>query len=199
MGFDKFESDRLRGAFDGVFAIAATILVLELEVPVVEGTLERAELREIGLNIAQWLVSFIVTFVFWHEFHWIFRSAREFDIRLVVIVALEMACISLVPFASKVLNASDAHLIGSLFYITVMGSNVLLLTLANSIIIGAPHLHSTENADVHLRARRNLQMGIFTGVITASIVVTVMHDPWLGVLFWGLAPVLIALRTRSIQ
>lgn len=62
---------RLEFLWDGIFAIAMTILVLELRVPEISDRRSSAELlRRLGHDASvfgSWLLSFIVLSVFWNN------------------------------------------------------------------------------------------------------------------------------------
>ncbi len=102
------ETGRLEAFSDGVFAIAMTLLVLELKVPhVAEG--ERASIRALSTSLLrQWpsyvalLTSFFTVLIMWVHHHTIFKLARRADARLLFANGFLLMLVSLVPFPTAV-------------------------------------------------------------------------------------------------
>jgi uncharacterized membrane protein len=103
------ETGRLEAFSDGVFAIAITLLVLELKVPhVAEG--ERASIRGLSTSLLrQWpsyvalLTSFFTVLIMWVHHHAIFKLTRRTDARLLFANGFLLMVISVVPFPTAVL------------------------------------------------------------------------------------------------
>jgi uncharacterized membrane protein len=121
--------NRLEALSDGVFAIAMTLLVLELRVPEVEGT-SLAELPSrimvLWPRFLSYALSFVVLGIYWighhNQFHYIKRSNRTF----MWITILFLMCVSFIPFATALLGTYTQQPIAT----TIYGSTLVATGLA---------------------------------------------------------------------
>lgn len=97
--------NRLETLVDGVFAIAMTILVLELRAPDTLGAGGLAGgLTALGSRFATFVISFIVLGVYWFAHHQIFHFVLRVNRTLVWLNILFLLGIALVPFAASVMG-----------------------------------------------------------------------------------------------
>lgn len=99
-------TSRLEAFSDGVFAIAITLLVLEIKVPHFEGpptssSLTDALLREWPAYLAL-VTSFFTVLIMWVHHHIVFRLVQRADVRLLFVNGLLLLFISVVPFPTAV-------------------------------------------------------------------------------------------------
>ena len=119
--------NRLETLVDGVFAIAMTILVLELRAPQTLGPGGLAQgLVDLGSRFATFLISFIVLGVYWFAHHQVFHFVLRVNRTLVWLNILFLMGIALVPFAASVMGAYTNDPIALSLYGGVLG---LLATL----------------------------------------------------------------------
>jgi hypothetical protein len=99
-----YETGRLEAFSDGVFAIAITLLVLEIAVPHVEhdASLTNA-LLDLWPSYFGYAVSFITIGVMWINHHHMFKDIERVDHGLLALNLLLLICISFVPFPTAVL------------------------------------------------------------------------------------------------
>jgi TMEM175 potassium channel family protein len=98
---------RLEAFSDGVFAIAITLLVLEIRVPD-EAAVARAgslfaALRALWPSYAGYAISFLVIGIMWANHHAMFRYIRRCDRNLLLINVLFLMCVSFLPFPTAVM------------------------------------------------------------------------------------------------
>jgi uncharacterized membrane protein len=95
-------AQRLTALADGVFAIAMTLLVLELAVPVV--TEEGADLGELLLEMwpefLMYALGFLVLGVYWIIHHMIFESIERYDTTLAWLNIIYLMFAALIPFVT---------------------------------------------------------------------------------------------------
>jgi len=119
--------NRLETLVDGVFAIAMTILVLELRAPQTLGPGGLAQgLVDLGSRFATFVISFIVLGVYWFAHHQVFHFVLRVNRTLVWLNILFLMGIALVPFAASVMGAYTNDAIALSLYGGVLG---LLATL----------------------------------------------------------------------
>ena len=97
--------DRVVALTDGVFAIIVTILVLEIKVP---SNLNHDSLRdvleELRPTVVAWVISFLITGMYWVAHRDLFARVRVVNRDLVWLNLLFLLPASLIPFAASVLG-----------------------------------------------------------------------------------------------
>lgn len=96
---DEKETARIEAFSDGVFAIAITLLILELKVPhgLATSDLRRALLDE-WPSYGAYLVSFATIGIMWINHHRLFSLIRRVDHVLLILNGLLLLTVSVVPF-----------------------------------------------------------------------------------------------------
>jgi uncharacterized membrane protein len=102
------ETNRLEAFSDGVFAIAITLLVLEIKVP--PGEALGLGLLQLWPSYLAYAISFIVIGAIWVNHHAMFDSIVRADQRLLLLNTLHLMFIAFLPFPTAVLaEAFHAH------------------------------------------------------------------------------------------
>jgi uncharacterized membrane protein len=128
---NEIEFARIVAFSDGVFAIAITLLVLQLGVErgVSNGELGKALLDE-RQDLFAYAISFAVIGRFWLVHHRFFGDVTGFDGRLIVLNLFYLAWIVLIPFSSQILGdhggAEAAVILYAINLVGVILSGVLL-------------------------------------------------------------------------
>lgn len=107
---DAKETARVEAFSDGVFAIAITLLILELKVPRGLGVAElRHALIEEWPSYAAYFVSFATIGIMWVSHHWLFTLIRRVDHPLLLLNGLLLLTISVMPFPTALMAEYLAH------------------------------------------------------------------------------------------
>jgi len=98
------DTSRLEAFSDGVFAIAITLLIIEVGVPSLEegGSLAHA-LRDLWPSYFGFVLSFVTIGIMWANHHAMFRDIERADHVMVVLNIGLLLCISFIPFPTAVL------------------------------------------------------------------------------------------------
>jgi uncharacterized membrane protein len=117
----QFSKARLEMLCDGIFAIAMTLLVLELKPPDLPRQASSAEilhaLREHGLAFIGFGLSFLLAGQFWILHHVSFNYLRRANRPLALLTIPFLMFVSLLPFSTSMLTAfSLRQPVGLLFY-----------------------------------------------------------------------------------
>ena len=103
-----FEKNRLEALADGIFAVALTLLVLDIKLPekAVFGSNDELWRRLIDLerHFAIYVISFVVIGMYWISHHIQFHFIRYTDRRLIWINLLYLLLISFVPFTTDLVG-----------------------------------------------------------------------------------------------
>ena len=93
---------------DAVFAIAITLLVVDLRVPDVVGN-AADEIANSKDKILSFTISFLVIGLFWMGHHRLFRYVTALDRRLIFLNLLFLGTIAFLPFPTALLFAGNTH------------------------------------------------------------------------------------------
>jgi len=136
----KFQLDRIALFSDAVFAIAITLLVIEIKVPSV--SIDRAlfdhefshALREMTPEFIGFFISFIVIGNYWRAHHTIFGYVTDYNRKLITINTWFLLTIVCMPFTTAMMS-KYIFLKPYVFYcINVIGSGLIQLWLWHYII-----------------------------------------------------------------
>ncbi len=109
------EYDRVLFFSDAIFAIAITLLVIDIRVPGIAGS--AAELRAAKYNILSFGISFAVIGLFWMGHHSIFRYITVLDRPLIAINLVFLGIIAFLPYPTSLLGSGNsADRVATIFY-----------------------------------------------------------------------------------
>lgn len=94
--------DRLLTFSDGVFAIAVTLLVLDLQQPIVSHGLWHAVLGE-WPEYLSYMLSFVIIGIVWAQHHLMFQYIRRTDHLFILINVIFLMWVAVVPFPTAIL------------------------------------------------------------------------------------------------
>ena len=129
------DTDRLEAFSDGVFAIAITLLILEVRVPGGQHTLAH-RLGQAWPGYLGYAISFTVIGIMWANHHVVFRLIARADHLIVLANLLFLLFVAFIPFPTKVLGdelghgtSADKHtavvFYGAVFTVTAITYNLL--------------------------------------------------------------------------
>ena len=131
---------------DGVFAIAITLLILNVEVPDVHpetGAQLRHELADTWPDLLSYFIGFYVIGKFWLGHHQLFGSLRALDWRLTNANLLYLAFIALLPFPTGILGDHGSVSVAVVIFalavsLAGLGETLLLWMALRSGLAGPP-------------------------------------------------------------
>jgi TMEM175 potassium channel family protein len=135
------DRDRIVNLSDGVFAIAITLLILDIRVPDIPENLVASELP--GQLLSLWpkylgyFLSFVGISTFWMIHHSIFRPITDYDRPLLYLNFLFLMLVAFVPFPTSLLGEYGNHQLPVAVYAATLAVGRLLLT--------ALHWYSTKD------------------------------------------------------
>jgi len=164
---------RLEALSDGVFAIAMTLLVLDIKLPEITSR-EPARLFQAFRTLGPAFLSFALTFVlagaFWYLHHVTFHNTRYITRGLAMINVIFLMFVSLLPFSTSVLpRLGLGNSIGQAVYF----ANQLALAVVLNVIwwfAGKHKLLVTPIADPQARFMIGLQPFCYAGAIGMAFV-----------------------------
>lgn len=193
------ETGRLEAFSDGVFAIAITLLVLELKVPslgdigsgVTSATLGAALAKAWPSYIA-FVTSFFTILTMWVHHHIIFRLVRRSDSMLLYANGFMLLLITAVPFPTAVLAQylrTPAAPMACTFYAGLFVLISISFRLVLSSVLRKGVVSPNASAATLERLRRNYRLGSPLYILAT---VTAPWLPWLSLaictglwIFWA--------------
>jgi uncharacterized membrane protein len=160
---NEIEFSRIVAFSDGVFAIAITLLVLNLNVPddVRNGEFGAA-LWEQRQDFFAYALSFAVIGRFWVVHHRFFGEVTGFDGRLIGLNLFYLAWIVLIPFSSQVLGGHGNNTASVVLY----ASNMVGVVLAGALMFTDAQragLTRTSTEDAREARRHSLWIALVFG------------------------------------
>jgi uncharacterized membrane protein len=180
--------DRLVAFSDGVFAIAMTLLVLNLSVPDVHGPDEGAKLwvavRDQAPELFCYFLSFAVIGRYWVVHHRMFRVVVRADSRVLTLNLLLLGFVAVIPYPTEALGRY-----GDTTTAVVLYSTTLMLTgLANAAL--SWHLDHAGLLDprVSISYRRHAWVRAATLPLMFGLSIPIAFvDPALAMLSWAVS------------
>jgi uncharacterized membrane protein len=166
---------RLEAFSDGVFAVAITLLVLDLQVPLTgHGTLVH-QLASEWPEYAAYVVSFMVIGIIWVNHHTLMHKLARVDRSLLFLNLLLLLSIVLIPFPTAVVakflrqDSWDGK-VALAFYNAVM--EAMSLGFAGIYWWAGRHpelLHESVDADRHRQSFRQFSLGTSVYVLLVGV------------------------------
>ena len=180
--FERGEStERIEFFSDAVFAIAMTLLVLDIRLPA--GTENVAEaLVELVPEVFAYVLSFALIGVNWMSHHRKFRVITGFDTRLIQLNLVLLLLVAFLPFPTSVLAETDAQVGSVVLYAATVGAISLAQLALWAYARHASLLDPSVDRGVFRYLARSLI--ITPAVFALSIVIALLWSPSAAMYSW---------------
>jgi uncharacterized membrane protein len=180
-----FEAGRIGALSDGVFAIAMTLLVLDLKLPELGQGLDfeafSTALIEQGPRFLSWLISFAILCRLWISQHALLAGAEQRSRSFVGWTFLFLGAVAFIPFPTSLLSEHrDQPLSVVIFSVTLAVAGFALLGMHRDVIRRQPARDGAASG--HERPAIVLLATALVAVIMA------LFMPILGFLVWVIFP-----------
>ena len=163
---NEIEFGRIVAFSDGVFAIAITLLVLNLgiEKGLTEGQIDDAlwDQREVFLAYA---ISFAVIGRFWLVHHRFFAEVEAFDGRLLGLNLVYLGFVVLIPFSSELLGEYGGKTTAVVFY----SLNLAVVVLLGLLMSADARRRGLTSIDDRTHRENRLRSAYIAGIFLLSI------------------------------
>ena len=186
--------ERLVFFSDAVFAIAITLLVIEIHPPHVErgarDLVHVAALANLVPTFVGYFISFWVIGMFWMGHHRAFALAAHYAPRILMWNMALLSIIAFMPFATAYLSSNFFQRVPTIFYCVVMLLAALFNMKVNRTATSPPMVD--ENADPQaVRAVRQRGVSVMLGSATAIAVSAIRPEigqmGLISIPFWRIA------------
>jgi uncharacterized membrane protein len=185
-GIDRGSTRRVEAISDGIFAIAMTLLVVDLRVPAQAPSTSAEALRhEVG-PLAAFVVSFVVLAVFWFGHRQQFERIAHADHPLTWMNLAELGFVCLTPFTTSLLGRYPSELPAELAY----GANLTAIGLMHWLmwLYGTrPSLLLEPGTDRRM-IRQSRVMSAIPAVGYGLATLGALLSPWVALVLFVLVP-----------
>ncbi|WP_104162063.1 TMEM175 family protein [Arthrobacter sp. ZGTC212] len=177
-------ADVERTAFfsDAVFAIAMTLLAVDIKVPRVAGDELGRAVVEQGPEFAAYLLSFVVTAAYWLSHHRLFRLLSGYTVVLQRLNLGLLLMVGLIGYAADMMAFYSDQVLGVVIYATILG----LIGVANTtlwVYAGRRGLFQ-DDIDPQLLAYAQRRVAVTPAVFLLSIPIAFI-SPTAAALSWA--------------
>jgi TMEM175 potassium channel family protein len=146
---------RIEAFSDGIFAVAATLLVLDLKI---DHLSDPHSVRELGQTLLgqlpkfySWLISFVIVCKFWLNHHHVLALARHATNGMVWLNSIFLMFQSLIPFPTALMGKFPENPLAVSLFGVVMAFNTLLFIALHAYILRnllKPELVGTQDPHI---------------------------------------------------
>ena len=173
-GSGGLSTHRIEALTDGIYAVAMTLLVIDLKLPEHTSFHSVTELVEALLELLPrflaWAMSFFVLAFFWIGHHRVFSHVRRCDGRLVWLNILQLAFVSLMPFACDLLGEHGRTALSQAIYSGDMFMLALFALLIARYVHRRPELSSGTSPPGMYEAARVRIVGLMIISVVAVLI-----------------------------
>ena len=189
---EKNANARLEAFCDGVFAIAITLLVIDVKIPSPENIRSTAELwlalQHLTPSIVAFLLSFIVILITWVNHHANMKLVHASSPQFIYANGLLLLTVAFVPFPTSLLGEfvlTDHAAPAVALYSAVLALQAVGWVLVCRTALRPPH-PLTKNEKAALTVRGSLQKGYYAAVLYSVCAIAALWFPLTIVVLVGL-------------
>jgi uncharacterized membrane protein len=189
---------RVLALSDGVFAIIITLLVLEIHVPeLTQGQSLNEALREVRPSFNAFVITFILTGLYWVGHRDLFALIRRTDRGLVWLNILYLLPLCLLPFGAGLLGRYDQEPVALRIYGLVLMAIAVMRVVIWLYATNRPHLLWQRLDDRQRRA--GLALAAFPALVYLLAILVAAAAPTVSLLIYAAAPVLYFLSITVLR
>ena len=178
VGHVKHETSRVEALSDGIFAIAITLLVLDIHVPAIRGeaSLLRALLVDWPTHLA-FLIGFFTLLICWINRHYMYELIYKSNGVLLLLNGFKLLVVTFTPFATALL----AKYIGTEYQqtaVTVYVFNFFIMGLSMTCLWSYAQWRGLTRSPSSGVLRMTTRLYYFASIVPACILALSFIDVW---------------------
>jgi uncharacterized membrane protein len=176
--------NRSEALSDGIYAVAMTLLVIELKLPDAPALHAAGDVFN-GLvallpKVWAWGLSFFVLSLFWIGHHRVFNHVRYVDATLLLWNLVQLACVSLMPFSSALIGEAGNSLAAQIVYSANMASLAITALVISRHVYRHPELTRSPVSDASFRGARMRVVGVIVVSLVAVLLAATVKGTGVG-------------------
>lgn len=190
---------RLEGLSDAIYAVAMTLLVLDLRLPPNPSDTQLSSvLRHLLPNFITYALSFVTLGVLWTahliESHWVERISRTY----VWLKIIYLMMVVLIPFSTQILSAYEYERLGVLFYgLNFLATMLLLLVLWKYATDDHRLVRTTLSS--HVITWVKVRLIVANILVAVALIVALFFSSQIGAALFIVTQFLVIVPTASID
>ncbi|MCD6673028.1 MAG: DUF1211 domain-containing protein [Burkholderiaceae bacterium] len=190
-GRPTFGAERIAALSDGVFSIAATLLVLDVRLPAGADEFRWAQLQAVAPHLLGYVISFLVIARMWIAQHRLLQPVERLDARALWLGLLFLMLVAFVPFPTSVLAEHGNRDAVVLYAMTIVSLSLLLSAFGACVGRHPEWLREGEGA---VYRREGFRPWAVPAVFALSIPIAWLDPDWAMAFWLLLVPLGLALR-----
>ena len=172
---NRFDTGRLEAFSDGVFAIAITLLVLEISVPEDAFSNLWRGIADQWPSYLAYATSFLTIGGFWLAHHGVFRRTAYADLRLMLANLLLLMVTSFLPFPTKLvaeaIESESAERAAVIFYgVTLFVASALVTAMARYVAERPELMRGPVQDELHALTRSTApSLAFYGGILVLAV------------------------------
>ena len=190
-----FSAGRINSLSDGVFAIAMTLLVLDLKLPPLDASADRSVVTAALVGqiprFISWILSFAILCRLWITHHALLRDGKTRSRTFLTWNLVFLGAVAIIPFPTSLL--SEHH--DGVFSVVLFSATY---TVAGLALMGMAVAHRRQLESTGAPSDESVvgrAAAIILATAVSSCLLALVH-PRLGVLVWGAYPFVSTIRHR---
>ncbi|MEU3947947.1 TMEM175 family protein [Streptomyces sp. NPDC029526] len=191
------DPDRLLTLADGVFAIAITLLVLDLSVPQgLSADDYHQELRDQLPNLGAYAISLLVLASFWRDHRAMFRTVRQVDGQVISLTVVGLGLAALLPFPTSLISEYGDETVSVVVYSAAVAALGLVHLALAGVLSRRPWLRD-DTGPVRDELLSAVDLGATVAVFLITIPLALLIGP--AAMWWWvvLVPVKVWLGNKA--
>jgi uncharacterized membrane protein len=172
---------RMEALSDGIYAIALTLLVLDLKVPSLPSGASEQALQQALLallpKVSTWLSSFWIMSLSWLAQQRLYALCVALDRAMIWTELAQLAVISLIPFTTALAGAYRTHPTVAVIYGAQFLVAMLLSYVRTNHLLKTPALHSPDLTP-RISSRLRLRMRVLIGCAAVTTALAFVFPRW---------------------
>jgi uncharacterized membrane protein len=192
------DPSRVLALSDGVFAIIITLLVLEVHVPeLTQGQSLNEALAEVRPSFNAFVITFILTGMYWVAHRDLFALIRRTDRGLVWLNILYLLPLCLLPFGAGLLGRYEQEPVALRIYGLLLVAIAVMRVVIWLYTTNRPHLLWQRPDDRQRRA--GLALAVFPVLVYLAAILVAEDAPRVSLLIYAAMPVLYFLSITVLR
>jgi len=192
--------NRLEAFSDGVFAIAITLLVLELHVPVPGSGELGHELLQQWPSYVAYVITFITIGIIWINHHAAFSRLRSVDHSILMWNLALLLTVGILPFTTSLMatylkEGSGENLAAAVYGASFLLMGAVFVGLNRHILLGRPRLLKSAMGDA--AARRTLHFAALGQIPYLAATLLAFVSPYITIVICGATAIYYSLPIAS--
>ena len=189
---------RIEALADGIFAIAMTLLVLDLHVPTILSELN-LQLIHLLLNFLALTISFIILGIYWVGHHFLLARLKLVDLRFTWWNIVFLLSFSIVPFTTFLLGKYPLITIAQIIYaLNLACCGILLFCCVSQALVQSTFFENKPTVEFKRNIATKVLLPSFVYILSA---LASLASPYLGMMFLVVAPLIsfVPIESKSWQ